>query len=90
MGGAGTTGTIEGTGLGLYISQRLASQLGGVISFTSEFGRGSVFKLTLPVRPSEKGDRGTNGRTEDREDTTVRLPKPRPMSAGLRNGGGDR
>lgn len=38
----------EGTGLGLYLSQRLAELLGGEIAVISERGRGSVFTLTLP------------------------------------------
>ena len=38
----------EGTGLGLHLSQKLAELLGGSIRFTSEFGRGSTFVLSLP------------------------------------------
>ena len=37
----------EGTGLGLYISQRLASLIGGTISCESEYGKGSSFALEL-------------------------------------------
>ena len=37
----------EGTGLGLYYSRKLAELLGARITFTSEFGSGSRFTLTL-------------------------------------------
>ena len=38
----------EGTGLGLYLSRKLAGLLGGGIEFTSEFGQGSTFTLVIP------------------------------------------
>jgi PAS domain S-box-containing protein len=54
-----STAAHEGTGLGLYISQRLARELGGAISFTSRSGRGSTFTLTLPFeRLPRNGDAG--------------------------------
>jgi len=37
----------EGTGLGLHLSQRLAELLAGRITFESEFGKGSTFRLRL-------------------------------------------
>jgi protein-histidine pros-kinase len=37
----------EGTGLGLYISQRLATLIDGRISSESEYGKGSTFVLEL-------------------------------------------
>ena len=38
----------EGTGLGLYLSQKLAALLGGTITCDSELGRGSTFTVVLP------------------------------------------
>jgi len=39
----------EGTGLGLYLSKRLAHLLGGQIGVYSVFGEGSTFTVTLPI-----------------------------------------
>ena len=41
---------VEGTGLGLHLSRKLAELLGGQLSFQSEFGKGSTFTLELRER----------------------------------------
>jgi signal transduction histidine kinase len=46
--------TIAGTGLGLYLSKKIADLLGGEIKAESEFGKGSVFTLTLPLKYKEE------------------------------------
>jgi signal transduction histidine kinase len=38
----------EGTGLGLYVSVRLAALIGGRIHFQSEYGKGSRFTVLIP------------------------------------------
>jgi PAS domain S-box-containing protein len=46
------TGPIEGTGIGLVISKRLAELMHGQVGFESEPGRGSCFWIDLPLQPS--------------------------------------
>lgn len=47
-----TLSGVEGAGIGLAVSQRLAQQMQGHISYASALGVGSVFHLDLPAAPS--------------------------------------
>ncbi len=44
----------EGTGLGLYLTRKLADVLGADISAKSEYGKGSEFTCIIPLRYEEK------------------------------------
>lgn len=67
-----TKGSDRGTGLGLLTTKRIIHQHGGRISFTSNEGVGSVFRIELPrdsLPPPE---------AEDRLKTTGLAPEPEP------------
>ncbi|UII31023.1 PAS domain-containing sensor histidine kinase [Fulvivirga ulvae] len=47
---SGTAKSASGLGIGLYISQEIAKQHGGIIKISSEPGNGSTFSLILPLQ----------------------------------------
>lgn len=68
------TGSIEGTGIGLVITKRLAELMGGSVGFQSVSGRGSEFWVELPLHAS----------------TQTEPPAPAPSSSsGARLGDGN-
>lgn len=46
---ASNAGNVQGTGLGLNIVKRYAELLNGSVSFTSRYGAGSTFSISLPL-----------------------------------------
>jgi CheY-like chemotaxis protein len=49
------TGSIEGTGIGLAITKRLAELMNGSVGFESTPGQGSVFWIELPALDAQSG-----------------------------------
>jgi signal transduction histidine kinase len=47
---ASNAGNVQGTGLGLNIVRRYVELLEGTISFSSEYGKGSVFTVIIPIQ----------------------------------------
>ncbi|WP_420995737.1 ATP-binding protein [Cupriavidus sp. 30B13] len=51
---ASITRRFGGTGLGLALCRRIAEAMGGTVAVTSEVGHGSLFTVTLPIRPDHR------------------------------------
>ncbi len=51
---ASTAKKYGGTGLGLALSRKFCQMMGGDLTVTSEFGKGSTFTVTLPADTGQR------------------------------------
>jgi len=66
----------KGTGLGLWLSQRIVQDHGGNIAVESEVGKGTTFAITLPTMSEASSERMTLPRDD----------RPAPQVASAQSG----
>ena len=64
-----------GSGLGLAICRRLCALMGGRIDFTSNFGRGTIFVVEIPLRVADAGTAVPSSRRASTQDADQNLPQ---------------
>ncbi|HEX3770624.1 MAG TPA: ATP-binding protein, partial [Polyangiaceae bacterium] len=66
-----------GTGLGLTICHGIVASLGGTLSFESELGKGTVFRVELPASPTQAAAATSRGARADGERPRTGAPPSR-------------
>jgi signal transduction histidine kinase/CheY-like chemotaxis protein len=74
---ASTTRKYGGTGLGLAITRRFCEMMGGDITVSSEFGKGTSFTVQLPAEVADP-----LGALHAKQQTSVQITRNRPEAIG--------
>ena len=67
---------IEGTGLGLSITRKLVFLMNGKISVESEYGKGSIFRVSIPQKVTGSEPIGNySDRIQEQRENIIQLPQ---------------